>query len=120
MDNCIFCSIPSLHRESLLAENESFYAVNDLRPVSRGHCLIISKQHFSDIFSLPPELAPKLLELVGKMKKKLDEEFHPDGYNVTANVGHAGGQTIFHVHVHVIPRYLGDSLHPEAGGPKTE
>ncbi len=117
MSECIFCTLPHSKSDAVIEENEHFYAVYDLYPVSRGHCLIISKKHFENIFDLPHDHGASLLDLVGRVKKMVDEKHAPAGYNVTANVGRAGGQTVFHIHVHLIPRYAGDSLKPEAGGP---
>ncbi len=120
MEGCVFCSIAaSGSNEKFLAENDSFFAVPDRYPVSPGHALVISKRHYGDFFQMDPEESGNLFKLLLEVKGLLDKEYSPNGYNVTSNIGRVAGQTVFHLHVHVIPRYSGDRLTPEAGGPKT-
>jgi len=87
----------------------------DAYPVAKGHTLVVPKAHRTDIFDCTPEEVADLWALVRKVKEKLDEELHPDGYNVGTNVGAASGQTVFHCHVHVIPRQRGDAADPRGG-----
>ncbi len=106
MNECIFCS---LQGSEILAENELAKAFFDKYPVSAGHVLIVPKRHAENIFEATPEEMASIGELLKTVKEQLDEQFHPDGYNMGANVGEVAGQTIFHFHVHVIPRYKGDA-----------
>ncbi|MCX6818363.1 MAG: HIT family protein [Candidatus Aenigmarchaeota archaeon] len=113
MKNCIFCN-PKFSSKRI-AENGYFFALFDNHPVSRGHALIISRRHIDSFFGLTKEEMPYLFDLLKKAKKEIDEKFHPDGYNVGINVGKAAGQTVFHLHVHIIPRYKGDVTDPTGG-----
>lgn len=106
MNECIFCS---LQGPEILAENELTKAFFDKYPVSPGHVLIVPKRHAKNIFEATKEEMASIGELLKTVKEQLDEQFHPDGYNVGANVGEVAGQTIFHFHIHVIPRYKGDA-----------
>ncbi len=96
-------------------ETELSYAVYDKFPVSEGHILVIPKRHEADYFRLEENEKADLWRLVDKAKVLLDERFHPDGYNVGVNINRSAGQTVFHVHVHVIPRYEGDMEDPAGG-----
>jgi diadenosine tetraphosphate (Ap4A) HIT family hydrolase len=77
--------------------------------------LIVPFRHCASFFDLTPEEVTACMELVSDEQKILDDEFSPDGYNVGVNVNAAGGQSIFHVHIHLIPRYTGDSVRPQGG-----
>jgi diadenosine tetraphosphate (Ap4A) HIT family hydrolase len=112
MNACPFCSILPA---DILDENEYAVAVRDSFPASRGHTLIITKRHVEDYFQLSKEEKDKAFELLEKMKKAMDTEFAPDGYNIGFNIGEAGGQTILHVHIHLIPRKKGDSENCKGG-----
>ncbi|EHQ87980.1 HIT family protein [Desulfosporosinus youngiae] len=106
MNECVFCTLPE---EVNLVENELVRAFYDKYPVSEGHVLIVPKKHASSFFEATAEEMASVGELLTKVKALLDERFHPDGYNVGVNVGSAAGQTVFHWHMHVIPRYKGDA-----------
>jgi diadenosine tetraphosphate (Ap4A) HIT family hydrolase len=109
---CPFCSTaPS----EILLENSLAYAKWDKFPVSMGHLLIISKRHVGDYFEATVGEKAKLWELVDQCKELLDKEKHPDGYNIGINVGETAGQTIPHLHIHLIPRYKGDMENPRGG-----
>ena len=77
--------------------------------------MVIPRRHVASFFDLTPEEISACMELINKEKKRIDEEFHPDGYNIGVNVGQAAGQSIFHVHIHIIPRYKGDVENPQGG-----
>lgn len=111
MKECPFCS---MDRE-VLVSNKQAYAVYDKYPVSEGHVLVISSRHVADYFELQPEEKSAMWSLVDEVKELLEKKYHPDGYNVGFNVNHAAGQTIFHLHIHVIPRYEGDIKDPTGG-----
>jgi len=91
------------------------YARYDKYPVSKGHTLIVPHRHVSDFFDLTLDERTAIFELVDKTKVLLDKEHQSDGYNIGINVGEAAGQTVWHVHVHVIPRYAGDMDEPRGG-----
>ncbi len=103
--NCVFCSLPSSRH---IAENDHFVAVRDIHPVSPGHSLIVARRHITDFFALTEEEMLSLRELCMKVKELLDNEYQPEGYNLGMNCGRAAGQSIFHFHLHFIPRYGGD------------
>jgi len=96
-------------------ENELAFAVYDNYPVNMGHVLVMPKRHYASYFDSTPDEIQALNELINKMKELLDSELKPDGYNIGINVGEAAGQTIFHLHIHVIPRYYGDVENPRGG-----
>ena len=110
---CPFCSM--LQTAEILMESELAYAVYDKFPVNPGHSLVIPKKHAADYFDLTPGEQNACWDLVNKIKAILDQRFCPDGYNVGINNLAAAGQTVPHVHIHIIPRYLGDVERPEGG-----
>jgi diadenosine tetraphosphate (Ap4A) HIT family hydrolase len=109
---CPFCQPAETDK---VLQNELCYARYDRYPVSKGHLLIIPFRHVADFFALTEEEVEAALELVQEAKVKADAELRPDGYNVGINVGQAAGQTVMHVHIHLIPRYAGDMERPEGG-----
>lgn len=109
---CPFCN-PSL--EEIVLANDLCYARYDKFPVNPGHLLLIPFRHVAGFFEATDEEQAALLALVREAKDLLDERFHPDGYNIGVNVGTAAGQTVMHLHVHVIPRYAGDMEDPRGG-----
>ena len=109
---CIFCNLAS---ERIIAENEPCLAIRDGFPVSEGHTLIIPKRHVADYFDLTSDEIAAMQTMMKENKCQLDNTLHPDGYNVGVNVNAAAGQTVFHVHMHLIPRYIGDVENPKGG-----
>ncbi|HOB44012.1 MAG TPA: HIT family protein [Bacillota bacterium] len=109
---CPFCN-PSL--EEIVLANDLCYARYDKFPVNPGHLLLIPFRHVAGFFEATDEEQAALLTLVREAKRLLDERFHPDGYNIGVNVGTAAGQSVMHLHVHVIPRYAGDMEDPRGG-----
>lgn len=107
---CPFCG-PG---DNVLA-NEHAIVRHDSNPVTRGHCLILTRRHVADFFETTAAERLALLELLQLAKLQLQREYAPDGFNVGINVGEAAGQTIPHVHIHLIPRYRGDTPHPRGG-----
>jgi len=99
----------------VIAQNDTFFAVYDEFPVSKGHTLIIPKRHVESFFDITREELEDFFNLLKKVKELLDEKFNPDGYNVGVNEGYAAGKTIDHLHVHPIPRYKGDVENPVGG-----
>ena len=98
-----------------LAENDLAFAIPDGFPLSPGHTLVVPKRLVATWFDATAEEKFALVELVDVVKRKLDERFRPDGYNLGFNAGEAAGQTVPHLHVHVIPRYYGDVPDPRGG-----
>jgi len=98
-----------------ILQNEFGFVVYDGYPVSEGHCLIVPKRVYSDYFESTLEEMNGLNQLVVETKKLLDEKYSPDGYNIGINCGEHSGQTIPHVHIHLIPRYKGDMENPRGG-----
>jgi histidine triad (HIT) family protein len=109
--NCIFCKIANGEIPSAtLYEDEDFRVILDLGPASRGHALILPKVHAADLFSLPDETAAKAMILAKRIAETLKEGLKADGINIVQNNGEAAGQTVFHFHMHLIPRYQGDTV----------
>jgi len=110
-DICIFCKIANGEIPSAtLYENEHFRVILDLNPASKGHALILPKGHFTNLYELPDELAAEVLVLAKEVSIKLSEHLKCDGLNIVQNNGSCAGQTVFHFHMHLIPRYQGDKI----------
>lgn len=109
---CPFCN-PDFCRIILI--NTHAFAIYDGFPVSPGHCLIIPKRHISSFFEATREEQTALLDLLAEMQGMLVKERHTDGFNIGINVGEAAGQTVMHLHIHLIPRYAGDQPDPRGG-----
>lgn len=110
--SCLFCSLP---QERILFENEHGLVIKDGFPVSPGHTLIIPKRHVSTFFEVTDVERTWLMRLLNTAKSALDSERNPAGYNIGINDGAAAGQTIPHLHIHLIPRYAGDAPDPRGG-----
>lgn len=109
---CPFCNRSRLE---ILAEDALTFVIRDKYHVSQGHTLIVSKRHFESYFDATEEERRALEGALFAMKWQLDEEYHPQGYNIGINVGASAGQTVMHMHVHLIPRYSGDVSDPRGG-----
>ncbi|RTZ61193.1 MAG: HIT family protein [Gammaproteobacteria bacterium] len=109
---CPFCNMDP---EAVILKNEYCFAIFDKYPVNPGHTLIIPYRHTDSYFSLTKEEKIAIVELIDEVKRFLDKKFSPDGYNIGVNIGKWAGQTIMHVHIHVIPRYKGDTPDPTGG-----
>ena len=109
-DDCIFCKIANGEIPSrTLYEDEDFRVIMDLGPATKGHSLILPKDHFANLFELPEETAGKAMILAKKMASLMKEKLHCDGFNVVQNNEECAGQTVFHFHLHLIPRYVDDN-----------
>ena len=108
----VFLSVP---RDRWVAQNALAFALRDLHPVTEGHTLVIPKRLVVDFFETTDEERLALFALVDEVKRALDATLRPDGYNVGFNAGEAAGQTVFHLHLNVIPRYRGDVEDPRGG-----
>jgi len=111
-ETCPFCSIPD-HR--IVGRLGTAFAIRDAFPVSPGHTLIIPRRHIGSLFGIPGSDLLDLLQLLAQTKAAIDREFQPDGYNIGVNDGAAAGQTVPHLHLHLIPRYQGDRPDPLGG-----
>lgn len=111
MSECIFCKIANGEIPSAaLFEDENFRVILDLGPASKGHALILPKAHYADIYEIPGELAAEAMVLAKKMAERMTEVLKCDGFNIVQNNGEVAGQTVFHFHMHLIPRYEGDNV----------
>lgn len=107
--DCIFCKIANGDIPSkMLYEDEEFKVILDVGPATRGHALILPKNHYANLYELPDELAAKAMLLAKKMATLMTEKLGCDGFNLVQNNGKAAGQTVFHFHLHLIPRYEED------------
>ncbi len=122
-DNCIFCKIIAGEIPShTLYEDEQFKVILDVNPATKGHALILPKEHFANLYELPEETAADAMRLAKRMMKKMTEKLDCDGFNIVQNNGEVAGQTVFHFHMHLIPRYKNDGeiLKYIAGEPDQE
>lgn len=110
--NCIFCKIANGEIPSKsIYEDEDFKVILDLGPATRGHALILPKEHASNLFELPDETAAKAMVLAKKLGKQMVDNLKADGLNLIQNNGETAGQTVHHFHLHLIPRYQDDGQH---------
>lgn len=108
--DCIFCKIASGEIPSTtLYEDKDFRVIFDISPASKGHVLILPKEHSDNVFDLPEETASKIYVLAKKVAAAVKEALGCDGVNILQNNGEAAGQSVFHLHMHIIPRYQGDT-----------
>ena len=108
-DNCIFCKIANGEIPSqTLYEDEKFRVILDLGPATKGHALILPKNHYANLYELPDEAASNVMLLAKKMVSQMTDRLSCDGFNLVQNNGEVAGQTVFHFHMHLIPRYKDD------------
>ena len=112
-DNCIFCKIANgIIPSATLYEDADFRAILDIAPAHKGHTIILPKQHAANLFEIDEETAGKLLPVAKKVAGAVKKVTGCDGINILQNNGEAAGQTVFHLHVHVVPRFEGDGILP--------
>lgn len=111
--DCLFCTLQ--HNGSIIKEFAHCFAIFDKYPVSKGHILIISKDHVQDWFSADQQTIADIVSALSQLKQFLQDTYNPQGFNIGANCGNIAGQTINHFHVHLIPRYKGDCENPAGG-----
>jgi len=109
---CPFCTLPEAR---IIDDAQHGVVIRDGFPISKGHTLIIPKRHIGSFFELKPDEQTDLMALLGRAKDVLDQEFAPQGFNIGINDGPAAGQTVPHLHIHLIPRYEGDQKDPRGG-----
>jgi diadenosine tetraphosphate (Ap4A) HIT family hydrolase len=114
-EKCLFCDRENAENHQIFAENDLFYARWDNFPISKGHSEIVSKKHTDSFFDLTEEEILHFFDLIKKAKEIITEKYHPDAFNIGVNDGEAAGRTIHHLHIHLIPRYLGDMENPRGG-----
>ena len=111
-DDCPFCDPDS---DQVWLENDIGMAMWDVFPVSEGHTVVVPRRHVTSIYELSSDDQAALWRLVAQARQRLQDDLHPDGFNVGLNDGEAAGQTVLHAHIHVIPRYGGDVADPRGG-----
>lgn len=111
---CVFCDLLKT-KDMVIFENDLSFAIYDNYPVTKGHSLIIPKRHFASFFDATEEEVLSMNDCLKKVKNIIDETLHPDGYNIGMNQGLAAGQSVMHLHVHLIPRRFGDTPNPRGG-----
>lgn len=107
-DNCIFCKLANgVIPTNKIYEDDDFTVILDASPATKGHALILPKEHFANLYEIDDQTAAKVFPLAKKMVKHMTDVLKCDGFNVLQNNGETAGQTVFHFHVHLIPRYQG-------------
>lgn len=110
-NNCIFCKIIGNEISSvMLYEDDDFKVIMDISPAAKGHAVLIPKKHLADVFEVDEKVASKAFVVAVKVAKAMKEELKCDGFNILQNSGEAAGQTVFHFHIHLIPRFKNDSV----------
>lgn len=105
-NNCIFCKIIKGEIPSTcIYEDQDFKVILDISPAARGHALILSREHYANLYELPEDLAAKTMVLAKRIASHMTEKLQCDGFNLVQNNGEVAGQTVFHFHLHLIPRY---------------
>lgn len=111
-NGCAFCN---LSPSRVLSSSAHAIVIRDGFPVAAGHTLVIPRRHVGSFFDITDEERDELFALLASARQRLEAEFHPDGYNIGINDGAAAGQTVPHLHIHLIPRYRGDCQDPRGG-----
>lgn len=110
-ENCIFCKIANGEIPSAtLYDDEKVRVILDISPASKGHALILPKEHYANIYEISEEMAMHVIKTAKKMAVKMKEKLELEGLNVLQNNGEAAGQTVFHYHMHLVPRYKEDKV----------
>ena len=109
-DNCIFCKLANgVIPTNSIYEDEDFNVILDMSPATKGHALILPKDHYKNLYELPEDTAADVMRLAKKMAVKMTEKLGADGFNLVQNNNEVAGQTVFHFHMHLIPRYNDDA-----------
>ena len=112
MENCIFCKIAAGEIPSnTIYEDDSFRVILDLGPATKGHALVLPKNHYADLFEIPEDVLADVAMVAKKVAGTMKEKLSCDGLNLVQNNGEAAGQTVMHFHLHIIPRYANDGQH---------
>lgn len=111
MEDCIFCKIANgVFGSATVYEDDDFRAVLDIAPAAKGHVLILPKKHMANLFEIDPDVAKKALGVASRIAAAQKKALGCDGINLLQNNGEAAGQSVFHLHIHLIPRYNGDEV----------
>ncbi len=111
-DDCIFCKLANgVFPTNSIYEDDTFNVILDAGPATKGHALILPKEHYDNLYELPDETAGKAMILAKKLAGEMSRRLNADGLNVVQNNGEAAGQTVMHYHLHLIPRYKNDGQH---------
>lgn len=111
-DDCIFCKLANgIIPTNTIYEDDDFRVILDAGPATKGHALILPKEHYADIYELPEDLAGKAFILAKKLATHNTTVLQADGFNIVQNNGETAGQTVFHFHLHLIPRFKNDGQH---------
>lgn len=109
-DDCIFCKLANgVFETNTVYEDDQFRVILDAAPATKGHALILPKDHYANIYEIDENVAADAMKLAKKLVTDFTEKLGCDGYNIVQNNGEAAGQTVFHFHMHLIPRYVGDN-----------
>lgn len=109
-DNCIFCKLANgIIPTNSIYEDEKFNVILDMSPATKGHALILPKDHYKNLYELPSDTAAEVMKLAKKMAVEMTEKLGADGFNLVQNNNEVAGQTVFHFHMHLIPRYSDDA-----------
>lgn len=109
-DDCIFCKLANgVFPTNTVYEDDDFRVILDIEPATKGHCLILPKNHYKDLSELDDEVGAKVMPLAKKIMKNMKDKLGCDGLNLVQNNGEVAGQTVFHYHLHIIPRYNDDN-----------
>jgi len=112
VSSCPFCTLPPAR---IVHANDLAVVIRDAYPVSKGRTLVLPRRHLGSFFDLAPRERDAVFDLLDVARRALDQELQPAGYNIGINDGPAAGQTVPHLHVHLIPRFLGDQADPRGG-----
>lgn len=111
MSDCIFCKLANGEIPTTkLYEDDDFTVILDAGPATKGHCLVLPKAHYANIYEIPEDLTAKAFVLARKMAIKMTKAMGCDGFNIVQNNGETAGQSVFHFHIHLIPRYRGGEV----------
>ena len=111
-DDCIFCKLANgVFPTNSIYEDDTFNVILDVGPATKGHALILPKEHYDNLYELPDETAGKAMILARKLGTEMVKRLNADGLNVVQNNGETAGQTVMHYHLHLIPRYKNDGQH---------
>ena len=109
-DDCIFCKLANgVIPTNSIYEDDDFNVILDLAPATKGHALILPKKHADNLYELPEETAAKAFVLAKRLMTKMTDKLDADGFNIVQNNGEVAGQTVYHFHLHLIPRYADDN-----------
>ena len=112
MENCIFCKIANGEIPSnTIYEDDNFRVILDNGPATKGHALVLPKEHYANLFEIPEDVAAGAVKVAKKIAGTMKEKLSCDGLNLVQNNGEAAGQTVMHFHLHIIPRYENDGQH---------